>query len=512
MNDFMIEGGHLRLADLETQDTARPTYRLSEGARKRMEETASTVNRLAGSDHPYYGLNTGFGALANRHIGNRQIELQYNLARSHSTGTGSPLAPERVRRILLLKANSLAIGLSGVRPIIVEHLLAFLNQDVLPVIPERGSVGASGDLAPLAHLVLALIGEGEATCAGSKIEGARVPQAAGVPVLELKAKEALALLNGTQVSTALAVEGLLGGSRLLQAAIAIGALTTEALCGSHQPFDPRIHAARGQPGQMGVARHFNRLLPETEILNSHRDCPRVQDPYSVRCQPQVLGMVEDTLSHAGRILAYEINGVTDNPLVFGDDIVSGGNFHAEPVGAVADFLSIALAEIGALSERRIDLLMREVNPRLPPFLARDPGVESGFMIAHVSAAALASENKTLAHPATVDSLPTSAGQEDHVSMAPWAGYKLLTIVDNVETILAIELLAASAGIDFLRPLKTSPLLESLQAKVRERIPPHLGDRRLDRDIEALRGLLRDARLWNQVVPEEHSRLNEGALP
>ncbi|EQD52025.1 Histidine ammonia-lyase [mine drainage metagenome] len=502
MTNSLIEGGALTLADLCALETERPTYRLSEPARIRMEETASTVCRLAGTDHPYYGLNTGFGALANRHIGKRQIELQYNLARSHTTGTGSPLAPALVRRILLLKANSLAVGISGVRSIVVDHLLAFLNHDVLPVIPERGSVGASGDLAPLAHLVLALIGEGEARVGGLEMQGIRVPQAAGVPALVLEAKEALALLNGTQVSTALAVDGLLRGRRLLQASIAIGALTTEALCGSHQPFDPRIHEARGQPGQIRVARRFSRLLPDTEIQQSHRDCPRVQDPYSVRCQPQVLGMVEDTLSHAAGILTHEINGVTDNPLVFGEDIVSGGNFHAEPVGAVADFMAIALAEIGALSERRIDLLMREVNPRLPPFLARDPGVESGFMIAHVSAAALASENKTLAHPATVDSLPTSAGQEDHVSMAPWAGYKLRSIADNVETILAIELLAASAGVDFLRPLRSSPPLEELHARVREKIPPHLGDRRLDHDIHALGALLGDPGLWDKLVPEE----------
>lgn len=501
MTEHLLEGGTLTIEDLVIPDRSRPTYRLTDRARDRMAETAATVSRLAGSDHPYYGLNTGFGALANRHIGHRQIELQYNLARSHAAGTGSPLAAPLVRRILLLKANSLALGLSGVRPVVVDHLLALFNHDVLPLIPERGSVGASGDLAPLAYLVLALIGEGEARVHDRTVHGVEVPQAAGIPALRLEAKEALALLNGTQVSTALAVDGLLRGRTLLAASIAIGALTTEALCGSHQPFDPRIHQARGQSGQIRIAERFGPLLPETEILVSHRDCSRVQDPYSVRCQPQVLGMVDDTLTHAMQILTAEINGVTDNPLVFGPDIVSGGNFHAEPVSAVADFMAIALSEVGALSERRIDLLMREVNPRLPAFLARDPGVESGFMIAHVSAAALASENKTLAHPATVDSLPTSAGQEDHVSMAPWAGYKLRTILDNVETILAIELLAASAGLDFLRPLRTSPTLEELHARVRSEIPPHTGDRRLDRDIEKLRMLMGERAFWNHLVPE-----------
>ncbi len=500
MKSEVLEGGQLSVATLRAWEAQRPQLTLAESARRRMEASAATVGRLAQSERPYYGLNTGFGAFANRHIGNRRIELQYNLARSHSTGIGSALAPELVRRILLLKANSLALGLSGVRSLVVDQLLAFWNHDVLPEIPERGSVGASGDLAPLAHLVLALIGEGEATQAGRRLEGPEVNQAAGLPPLRLEAKEALALLNGTQLSTALALEGYFWGETLLAGAIAIGALSTEALCGSHAPFDRRIHEARGQKGQIRVARRFQALLTESAIHESHRDCDRVQDPYAVRCLPQVLGMVDETLEQAREVLTREMNGATDNPLVFGETILSGGNFHAEPIAAQADFMAIALSEIGAQSERRIDLFMRQVNPHLPPFLAREPGVESGFMIAHVSAAALASENKTLAHPATIDSLPTSAGQEDHVSMAPWAGYKLLMIARNVGAILAIEWLAAAAALDYLRPLTTTPPLEALYRKARERVPVHTGDRRLDCDIRSLSELVADPKTWGGIWP------------
>ncbi len=500
MKTGVLEGGHLCLATLRTWEAERPELTLADAARRRMEASAETVRRLARSGRPYYGLNTGFGALANRQIGNRGIELQYNLARSHSTGAGPALAPELVRRILLLKANSLALGLSGVRSLVVDHLLAFWNHDVLPEIPERGSVGASGDLAPLAHLALALIGEGEATQKGRRLEGPEVNRAAGLSPLTLEAKEALALLNGTQLSTALAIEGCFQGETLLAGAIAIGALSTEALCGSHAPFDRRIHEARGQLGQIRVARRLEALLTESSIHESHRDCNRVQDPYSVRCLPQVLGMADEALEQARGVLTREMNGATDNPLVFGETILSGGNFHAEPVAAQSDFMAIALAEIGALSERRIDLFMRQINPRLPPFLAREAGVESGFMIAHVSAAALASENKTLAHPAVIDSLPTSAGQEDHVSMAPWAGYKLLMIARNVNTILGIEWLTAAAALDYLRPLTTTPPLESLYRKARERVPAQTGDRRLDRDIRALAELAADPGTWADLWP------------
>ena len=361
--------------------------------------------------------------------------------------------------------------------------------DVLPVIPARGSVGASGDLAPLAHLTLALIGEGEAHHVGQVLSGRQVLDVAGVAPLELEAKEGLALLNGTQLSAALAVEGTLQADNLMHSAIVVGALTVDALAGSYTPFDARIHAARGLAGQIYVAECFRKVLTDSEIRRSHENCDRVQDPYAVRCMPQVLGAVADTVTHARDVLEAECNGVSDNPLIFGQDILSGGNFHAAPLGFVSDFLGIAVAEIASMSERRTDLLDRRVNPALNMFLTSDPGMESGFMIAHVTAAALASENKTLAHPASVDSIPTSAGQEDHVSMAPWAGFKLLRICENTAQVLAIELLAAAHAIDCLRPLRSTTALEELHAIVRAQVPFNPKDHRLDRDIAALTRLV-----------------------
>jgi histidine ammonia-lyase len=355
-------------------------------------------------------------------------------------------------------------------------------------------VGASGDLAPLAHVALALAGEGEAVCRGERLEGPAVLEAAGLEPLELEAKEGLALLNGTQLSLALALEGLFQAERLLDASIVAGSLTVEGLAGSHAPFDPRIQAASRLPGQVKVAERIRRLLTDSEIRRSHEDCERVQDPYAVRCMPQVFGAVEHTLDHARDVLGAAVNGVSDNPLIFGDDILSGGNFHAEPIGFVSDFLAIAVAELASISERRIDLLDRRVNPNLNMFMASEPGLESGFMMAHVTAAALVSENKTYAHPASVDSLPTSAGQEDHVSMAPWAGRKLLEVCANTATVLGIELLAGAHAIDAMKPLTTTPELQRVHALVRERVPYRGRDHRLDRDIEALAALVRDGAL------------------
>lgn len=481
-SSLVLDGTNLELADLLPLDSA-VSARLSRDARTRMQQSVDAVALAMKDGRAHYGINTGFGAFARTRISNDQlIELQYNLVRSHACGVGAPLPPAVVRRVMLLKANSLAVGASGIRPEIVDTLLALLAADVLPVIPERGSVGASGDLAPLAHLALALIGEGEATHDGQQLEGAAVLEAAGVAPVELRAKEGLALLNGTQVSTALAIESWRRADHLLRASVVAGALSVEALAGSHKPFDSRIADVRNQTGQRHVAGLFRSLLTESAINSDHAGCDRVQDPYALRCMPQVLGAVADTLEHAGQVLAREANGVSDNPLVFGVDILSGGNFHAAPVGFVADFIAIALTEIGNMSERRVDLLTRKVNPRLEMFLARSPGLESGFMIAQVTAAALASENKTLAHPASVDTIPTSAGQEDHVSMAPWAGLKAMRIAENVAHILAIELMAAAAAIDCARPLTTTAPLEAMLAKLRAEVPVHAGDRRLDRDI------------------------------
>ncbi|MGD8689227.1 MAG: histidine ammonia-lyase, partial [Gammaproteobacteria bacterium] len=482
---------------------------LDAGARERMQASADNVSRVIAEDRVCYGINTGFGAMAREKISaDHVVQLQYNLVRSHACGVGDPLSPELTRRLMILKANSLAVGHSGLRPAVLDALLALLNKDVMPVIPARGSVGASGDLAPLAHLALALIGEGEAVCQGRTLTGAEVCRTAGFAPVELAAKEGLALLNGTQLSATLAMEGLFRLETLLLTAVAAGALTVEGLAGSYTPFDARIHEVRRLSGQIRVAEQFRSLLTGSEIWHGHENCGRVQDPYAVRCMPQVMGAVWDTLAHAASVLARECNAVSDNPLVFGDDVLSGGNFHAEPLAFIADFLAIAASELGNISERRSDLLVRQVNPALPMFLTESAGLESGFMIAHVTAAALASENKTLAHPASVDSISTSAGQEDHVSMAPGAGHKLLVICDNVARILAVELMAAARALDCQKPLTTTRELQPVYDAVRALVPAHEGDRRLDRDIETLAAALLSGRLADLLPRGEGLRVTE----
>jgi histidine ammonia-lyase len=376
---------------------------------------------------------------------------------------------------------------------VIEALLAMANAGIVPAIPAKGSVGASGDLAPLAHLSAALLGHGEAFVGGERMPAAAALRRAGLAPLALEAKEGLALLNGTQVSTALALEALFAAEDLLAAALVAGALSVDAAKASDAPFDARIHDARGQPGQIAVAAAFRRLLEGSAIRASHLDCDRVQDPYSLRCMPQVLGACLDALAHAAGVLAREANGVSDNPLVFAEqgEILSGGNFHAEPVALAADILALAIAEIGAISERRIAMLTDASISGLPPFLAREPGLNSGYMIAHVTAAALASENKSLAHPASVDSLPTSANQEDHVSMATFAARRLADMAENAAGIVGIELMAAAEGIGFHAPLATSrPLAEAI-ARIRARIAPVERDRFLAPDLAAAAGLVRD---------------------
>lgn len=482
---LLLDGQSLTLDTLTEWERNPGKLALVETARARMQANQARVQQVIDAGKVSYGINTGFGAFAKQRISpDKVIELQYNLVRSHCCGVGSPLPREITRRMMLLKANSLAVGHSGIRPEVVDTLLSFLNHDVIPLIPERGSVGASGDLAPLAHLALALIGEGEAMHDGRRVDGADVLAAADCKPVQLAAKEGLALLNGTQLSAALAIEGLFKGEALLDAAILCGSMSVEGLAGSFSPFDARVHEIRRMPGQIKVAEKFRRVLTQSEINDSHAGCDRVQDPYALRCMPQVFGAVQDTLDHARAKLELELNSVSDNPLVFDDVVISGGNFHAEPLAFLSDFMAIAVAELGSMSERRTDLLLRKVNPRLEMFLTASPGLESGYMIAHVTAAALVSENKTLAHPASVDSVPTSAGQEDHVSMAPWAGLKLLRLCDNVAQVLAVELLAAGIAIDQLRPLGTTPLLETAHGQLRGMVKAHAGDRRLDRDIAA----------------------------
>ncbi|MEI8264716.1 MAG: histidine ammonia-lyase [Betaproteobacteria bacterium] len=484
----ILKPGAFTLDDLQALHRGGLHLELDPAARPAIEASAAVVQRTAAGQAPVYGVNTGFGKLASTRIGAEDLAtLQLNLIRSHSVGVGQPMAPAVVRLILALKAASLARGHSGVRPVVMDTLLAVFNAGLVPWIPEKGSVGASGDLAPLSHLTLTLLGEGECWVDGLRRPAAEMLKAHGIAPLQLQAKEGLALINGTQASTALALHALFSFEPVLEAALVIGALTVDAARGSDGPFDPRIHALRGQPGQIDVARCYRALLQGSDIRSSHREGDdRVQDPYCLRCQPQVVGACLDQLRHAALVLLRESNAVTDNPLVFAEDgqMISGGNFHAEPVALAADAMAVAIAEVGAIAERRIAMLIDANVSRLPPFLCADPGLNSGFMIAHVTAAALASENKSLAHPASVDSLPTSANQEDHVSMATFAARRLQPMIANVAHILAIEWLAAAQGIEFLRPLTSSPPLEQAHALLRARSPAVMQDRYLAPDIEA----------------------------
>ncbi len=491
--------GHFTLEQLQAVHAGGATLEIDDAARAAIAASAAVVQRAAAGDAPVYGVNTGFGKLASTRIGADDLAtLQRNLIRSHSVGVGEPLAPAVVRLVLALKAGSLARGASGVRVEVVEALLAALNAGLVPFIPAQGSVGASGDLAPLAHMTLALMGEGEFLVDAQRRAAAEVLNEYGLAPLQLQAKEGLALINGTQVSTALALHALFAFEPVLESALVIGALTVDAARGSDGPFDPRIHALRGQPGQIDVAQYYRALLAGSAIRASHTEGDdRVQDPYCLRCQPQVVGACLDQLRHAALVLLREANAVTDNPLVFaegGSDggsgtMISGGNFHAEPVALAADAMANAIAEVGAIAERRIAMLIDANVSKLPPFLTANAGLNSGFMIAHVTAAALASENKSLAHPASVDSLPTSANQEDHVSMATFAARRLQPMIANVAHILGIELMAAAEGIEFLRPLQSSQPLEAAHKLLRERVPRFEVDRTMAPDIERASALV-----------------------
>jgi histidine ammonia-lyase len=461
---------------------------LPDGWQDAVAASRAVIAKAAEGDEPVYGVNTGFGRLASERIAPDQVtQLQRNLILSHAAGTGEAL-PDRVVRLTLgLKIASLARGYSGVRVALIEALMAMLAADCLPVVPGQGSVGASGDLAPLAHLAAPLLGIGEVRLSGATLPAEQGLARIGLAPIDLAAKEGLALINGTQVSTALALAHWHGARRALATALIAGAMATDAALGTDTPLDARIHAIRGQPGQARVAGELRRLLGGSTIRASHLDCDRVQDPYCLRCQPQVFGAVRDQLAAAGAVLAREANAVSDNPLVFADtgEVLSGGNFHAEPVALAADQIALALAEIGALVERQIAMLIDAGFSSLPPFLVADPGLNSGFMLAHVTAASLASELKSLAHPASVDSLPTSANQEDHVSMATFAARRLGPMLANVERILGIGLLAGAQGIELRRPLTSSEPLEAAHRLVRERVAPWQADRYMHPDIEAM---------------------------
>jgi histidine ammonia-lyase len=487
-----LTGRSLSLEELDEVSNRSASVSLSREAREKVAASRAVVEEILESDRVVYGINTGFGNFKNVVIARPDLEaLQLNLLRSHAAGVGEPFPEPVVRAILLLRVNALAAGFSGVDPGTLDALVAMLNAGVHPVVPQKGSVGASGDLAPLAHVGIALIGEGEAIFRGERLSGAEALSRAGLRPAKLHPKDGLALVNGTQVITAVLAHAVLKARRLVRSADVVGALTLDSLLGTDIAFDPRIHETRPHPGQAASARNLRRLLQGSALRKSHENCDRVQDSYSLRCMPQVHGAVRDALGHAERVLRIEMNSVSDNPLIFveGKEVLSGGNFHGQPVALASDFLAIALAELGAISERRTERLVNPDLSGLPAFLVKEGGLNSGFMCMQVTAAALASENKALAHPASVDSIPTSANQEDHVSMGVTAARKAHEVAENLGHILAIELLAAAQAVEFRRPLTTSAALEAVHACLRRKAPPYDRDRAHYPDLAAARELL-----------------------
>jgi histidine ammonia-lyase len=499
----MLHPGSVTLAELRAIWDGAPVQ-LDPPASARLDAASDAIGRILQSGRTVYGVNTGFGLLAQTRIPDeRLLDLQRNIILSHSCGLGELLPDRIVRLIIVLKVIGLARGHSGVRRLVVERLLALLEMGALPLIPSQGSVGASGDLAPLAHLSAALIGEGRIRLGEEALPAAAALQRLGLQPLVLGPKEGLALINGTQVSTAIALDALFKGERVFSSALISGALSVDAFKGTDAAFDPRLHELRGQPGQIAVAALLRRLLEGSGIKQSHAECGRVQDPYSFRCQPQVMGACLDLIRNAARTLEIEANAVTDNPIVFPeeDEAVSGGNFHAQPVAFAADMLAVAMCEVGSISERRVAVLIDPKMSGLPPFLVKDSGVNSGFMIAQVTAAALVSENKSLAFPASVDTIPTSANQEDHVSMATHGAMKARRIARNAAGVVGIELLSAIQGLDFHRPLVTAPRLNRVVEAVREHVPHYDADRYLADEIAWAQEEVLGGRLCQDVLAE-----------
>jgi histidine ammonia-lyase len=497
-----LDPGTIDLATLRDLWTGAEA-RLDEASMQRIAGSAAAVERIVAGGETVYGVNTGFGLLANTRIpDDRLAELQTNLILSHSAGLGDALPRHVTRLMIMLKLLGLGRGHSGVRPLVIDALQRLLDADAMPLIPSQGSVGASGDLAPLAHLIAALMGYGRIDVRRDPMPAGAALQQIGLEPLQLGPKEGLALINGTQASTALALDALFNGERVFAAAIAAGAMSVDALKGSAKPFDPRISTLRGQPGQIRVAAAIHGLLQGSEILVSHVKCDRVQDPYSFRCQPQVMGAALDLLENAARTLTIEAAAVTDNPIVFPDEdsAISGGNFHAQPVAFAADTITMALCEVGSISERRISVLVDPKMSGLPAFLTEDSGVNSGLMIPQVTAAALVSENKSLAFPASVDSIPTSAGQEDHVSMAPIAARKAAQVARNAAGVIAVELMAGAEGIDYHAPLKTSPGLQQVHAAVRALSPHFTADRFWADEMGALQAAVLDGEMGKDLLP------------
>ncbi|WFF39011.1 histidine ammonia-lyase [Moraxella nasibovis] len=488
--------------------------KLADSAYEAIDRSHQAVQDIIARDKPAYGINTGFGLLAKERISDDELELlQKNLILSHSVGTGELLPANVVRLIIVMKISSLSQGVSGVRREVVDALISLINNDIIPAIPAKGSVGASGDLAPLSHMTLAILGEGDVLVKGEKISAKKALERAGLSPITLAAKEGLALINGTQASTALAIRGLFLAQDLLESSVAVGALSVDAARGNLSPFDARIHEVRGHHGQMALGKAYFELLKDSGFRSEiHGNTPlRVQDPYCLRCQPQVMGAILDLINQAGKTLLIEANAVTDNPLIFknGDEpfAVSGGNFHAEPVAFAADTLALAISEIGSMSERRVALLIDASLSGLPAFLVRNAGVNSGFMIAHVTAAALASENKSHAHPASVDSIPTSANQEDHVSMATYAGRRLYEMAENTAVVVGIEYLAAAQGVDIVAEdfgYQLPSTLSQIHAKLREKVAHYDKDRYFAPDIENAKNLVLSGELakgWESVRQE-----------
>jgi histidine ammonia-lyase len=491
-----VDGGPLSPGQVAAVALGQTRAEADDGLEERLGPARRIVEEAVESESVVYGITTGFGALATTHIGKSETEaLQYNLLRSHATGVGQPMPDEVVRAMLLLRARTLAQGFSGVRPVIVLKLLELLDRGILPVVPSQGSVGASGDLAPFAHLALPLIGEGQV-----RVDGEIVPAGeSGLEPLELLTKEGLSLLNGTEGMAAMGAIALHHARNLVAAADAAAALTVEALLGSARPFRPEIHALRPHPGQVASAARIARLIEGSPIISSHSDDfdHAVQDAYSLRCAPQVHGAVADTLDHMERVLAVEMGSVVDNPIVFAErgEVLSGGNFHGEPLAFISDFATIATSELASISERRTDRILDPSRSQgLPPFLASNPGVESGYMITQYVQAALVAENKVLAHPASVDSVPTSAGQEDHVSMGWGAARKLLTVIDNVRRVLAIEILCATRAIEYRSPLQPAAGTGRLVEAVREMVPAPHGDRSHSQDIESVAAMIENGEI------------------
>ncbi|MEO8216216.1 MAG: histidine ammonia-lyase [Acidobacteriota bacterium] len=497
-----IDGEHLTLADVRAVAAAETEVSLSLEARSRMQASRAVVEGILARERTVYGINTGFGVFSEVRISDDHVlELQRNLIQSHCAGVGEPYPQNVVRAMMLLRANALAKGLSGIRVEVVELLLRLLDAGVVPVIPSQGSVGASGDLAPLAHLAGVLMGMGEVWMDGQRRPADEGLASIGAAAVVFEAKEGLAMINGTQAITAVGGLALDRAWMMLDLADVVSALTLDVLRGTDAAFDARIHAARPHAGQVFVAKRLRKLLQGSPLRESHRNCGKVQDAYSLRCIPQVHGAVRDALSFVGETFAIEINAATDNPLVFSasDEVISGGNFHGAPVALACDIAAIALTDLASISERRIERLVNPQLSGLPPFLVKEGGVNSGFMIAQVTAAALVSECRVLSHPASVDSIPTSANKEDHVSMGPIAAWKLSRIVDNLESVIAIEAVCAAQGLEFRRPLTSSGLLESVVEIVRSRIAPWETDRYLHTDLIAARELL--PRIHQKVRPE-----------